>query len=120
MSSLGIHHDGKGALEDEPGTLAGLGMIYTYIPVEFENPTEADYRAFKEALAKDPDANVHVHCIYNARVSAFFYRYAIEERGGDRDEAFARMDSIWRPGGVWAKSVQDLPSRSPRIGGSAP
>ena len=57
-----------------------------------------------------------VHCIYNARVSAFFYRYASEGRGGDQAAALALMDSIWRPGGVWADFIgkpadSNLPNR---------
>ena len=109
-------HDNKGALKDEPGTVAGLGMTYIYIPVDFDTPTEDNYTAFCDQLAKDPDQPLHVHCIYNARVSAFFYRYALEGRGGEVGKAFALMDGIWRPGGVWAEFIgksQDagLPNR---------
>lgn len=100
--NLGPHWN-KGALDDEPGTLAALGLGYTYIPVDFENPTEADYAAFADTLAEHEEAVLHVHCIYNARVSAFFYRRAKEL--GDAEEAFARMDGIWRPGGVWADFI---------------
>lgn len=99
-------HSNKGALEDEPGTVAALGMDYIYIPVDFDAPTEADYAAFCEALEAE-DSPTHVHCIYNARVSAFFYRYAKEGRGGDASHAFDVMDGIWRPGGVWAAFIGD-------------
>ncbi|WP_298295658.1 protein tyrosine phosphatase family protein [uncultured Litoreibacter sp.] len=98
-------HSNKGALDDEAGTLAELGMRYTYIPVDFEAPTSQDFDAFCAAMDRLRDAPVHVHCIYNARVSAFFYRYAKEGLGGEVDQAFARMDSIWRPGGVWARFI---------------
>lgn len=97
-------HSNKGALADEAGTLAGLGMRYVYIPVDFEAPTEDDFVAFCAAMKEVIDRPVHVHCIYNARVSAFFYRYALAGFG-DVGEAFARMDSIWRPGGVWAEFI---------------
>ena len=97
-------HSNKGALVDEPGTVAELGMTYTYIPVDFEAPTEADFDAFCDAIESSTE-RTHVHCIYNARVAAFFYRYAIAGRGGDIDAAFAQMDGIWRPGGVWAAFI---------------
>jgi protein tyrosine phosphatase (PTP) superfamily phosphohydrolase (DUF442 family) len=97
-------HTNKGALKDEPGTVAGLGMEYTYIPVDFDAPTLANFDAFCQAIEAD-NRRTHVHCIYNARVSAFFYRYAAEGRGGDAAEAFAQMDGIWRPGGVWADFI---------------
>lgn len=98
-------YSNKGALNDEPGTVAHLGMGYVYIPVDFDAPTETDFKTFCEAMVEEPDALVHVHCIYNARVSAFFYRYAREGRGGNTSDAFALMDGIWRPGGVWADFI---------------
>lgn len=103
--NLGIHHEGKGALDDEPGTVANLGMAYIYIPVDFENPTDADYEAFKEALAAHSNAQIHVHCIYNARVSAFFYRYAVDGLGTSVETAAENMESIWRPGSDWADFI---------------
>ena len=103
-------------LPDEPGTVAELGMGYTYIPVDFENPTDADFEAFCTAYQSFKGEKVHVHCIYNARVSAFFYRYTTDVLGGSTDLAFSLMDGIWRPGGVWATFIGDggsveLPNR---------
>ncbi|WP_170466504.1 protein tyrosine phosphatase family protein [Ruegeria arenilitoris] len=94
-------HDNKGALADEPGTVAAAGMTYHYIPVDFEKPTENDYSAFVKTLDSLGDTPVHVHCIYNARVSAFMLRRA-RDGSGDVAAAEALMDGIWRPGGVWA------------------
>lgn len=94
-------HDNKGALEDEAGSVAKAGMTYRYIPVDFDNPTEADYAAFTQAMAECAATRTHVHCIYNARVSAFMLRYA-RDGHGDVTKAEALMDGIWRPGGVWA------------------
>ena len=102
--NLGPHHN-EGALADEAGTLKVLGMEYIYIPVEFEAPTDEDFAKFCDALDSLPNANVHVHCIYNARVSAFFYRYAKTGRGIPETDAFALMDGIWRPGHDWAQFV---------------
>lgn len=99
--NLGPHHN-RGALEDEPGTVAALGMEYIHIPVEFEQPTEQDFTAFCAAIESLPGAQIHVHCIYNARVTAFVYRYAKSGRGVPVEAAFALMDSIWRPGDDWA------------------
>jgi protein tyrosine phosphatase (PTP) superfamily phosphohydrolase (DUF442 family) len=98
-------HSNKGALPDEAGSVAKLGMRYVYIPVDFENPTEADFSAFCAALEAAKDQTIHVHCIYNARVTAFFYRYAQTEKSLPEADAFALMDGIWRPGGVWAKFI---------------
>ncbi|MEM7598528.1 MAG: protein tyrosine phosphatase family protein [Pseudomonadota bacterium] len=95
-------HDNDGALEDEPGTVAALGMVYDYIPVDFEAPTDADFEAFRTVLDAHPDEMIHVHCIYNARVSAFFYRLAAAGGGLGASKAASILDSIWRPGDDWA------------------
>jgi protein tyrosine phosphatase (PTP) superfamily phosphohydrolase (DUF442 family) len=113
--NLGIH-ESEDALPDEAGSVAALGMQYIHIPVDFENPTDQDFNTFCEALLNLPDQRIHVHCIYNARVSAFVYRYARTGRGMAEADALALMDSIWRPGGHWAefignKAAKDLPNR---------
>ena len=100
-------HDNKGALGDEAASVAALGMTYIYIPVDFANPTDADFAQFCSALERLEGHTIHVHCIYNARVTAFFYRYAKSGRGGSKDDAFAMMDGIWRPGHDWAAFIGD-------------
>jgi len=77
----------------------------TYIPVDFDNPTDADYLEFCDAMNRVENDRVHVHCIYNARVPAFFFRYAKSEQEFSETETFTLMDSVWRPGGVWAKFI---------------
>jgi hypothetical protein len=49
---------------------------------------------------------VHVHCIANARVSAFFYRYRRDVLGMDDARARAEMEAVWRPKGVWVDFVE--------------
>ena len=102
--NLGPHHN-KGALKDEAGTVQSLGMEYIYIPVEFNSPTDADFNAFCEVMEKLNGKKMHVHCIYNARVTAFFYRYAKTGRGMSEQDAFEMMDGIWRPGDDWARFI---------------
>lgn len=100
-------HSHERALPDEAGTVAALGMVYTHIPVEFDAPTDADFAKFCHAMAAVGPAKVHVHCIVNARVSAFLYRYRRDVRGMDEAAARAAMEAIWRPGGVWAAFIGD-------------
>ena len=100
--NLGPHWN-KGALDDEPASVEALGVRYIYIPVDFDAPTRDDFDRFCAAMRATDGERLHVHCIYNARVSAFFYLYAKE--AGDADVAFTRMDGIWRPGGVWATLI---------------
>lgn len=102
--NLGPHHN-KGALPDEKASVEALGMVYIYIPVEFEDPTDADFAQFCDALEGLQTTRIHVHCIYNARVTAFFFRYAKVGRGLPEADALALMDGIWRPGDDWAKFI---------------
>lgn len=112
-------HTHERALPDEAASVAALGMVYTHIPVEFAAPTEADFARFCTAVASVGDAKLHVHCIINARVSAFLYRYRRDVLAMDEAQARAAMEAIWQPGGVWAAFIGDddaiaLPHRPPR------
>ena len=102
LDELGVRHVVNLALDDSPGALTGeaellaaRGIRYTHIPVPFGAPEEAHFEAFREALATD-DGPVHVHCIMNWRVSAFFYRL---NRAEGMPEVAARglMVSHWSP-----------------------
>lgn len=104
--NLGLHTHER-ALADEAASVAALGMNYVHIPVEFDAPTEANYQRFRAAMAEAGNASVHVHCIVNARVTAFLYRYQTEVLGAPEAEARAMLESVWRPGGVWASFIGD-------------
>lgn len=110
--NLGLGHS-EGALLSEPDVVADLGMTYIHIPVDFEAPTDQNFADFVSALDRHQGAHIHVHCIYNARVSAFFYRYAKTGADLSEDAAFAIMDSIWRPGDDWAAFI-DMPEAKGR------
>lgn len=69
--NLGLHTH-KRALADEAGTVAALGMCYIHIPVAFDAPREEDFNRFLAALEVAQGVPLYVHCILNARVSAFF------------------------------------------------
>ncbi len=104
--NLGLHTHER-ALKDEGATVVGLGMEYVHMPVDFERPTEDDFARFCEEMGRVAEQPVHVHCILNARVSAFFYRYRRDVLGEDDAAALAEMESVWRPGGVWARFIGD-------------
>jgi protein tyrosine phosphatase (PTP) superfamily phosphohydrolase (DUF442 family) len=112
-------HSHERALPDEAASVAALGMVYTHIPVAFDAPTEEDFTRFCAAMEAIGDAKLHVHCIVNARVSAFLYRYRRDVLDMDEPSARAEMETVWQPGGVWAAFIGDhaavgLPHRPPR------
>jgi len=107
--NLGLH-DHEQALPDEAASVAALGMTYIHLPVVMEHPTESDFTRFAETMAALEGETVHVHCIANMRVSAFLYRWRREVLGLDEGAARAAMETIWKPGGVWAAFIGDTAS----------
>lgn len=103
LAAIGVRHVINLAMPDHPDALSGdraamaaAGLRYTHVPVPFEAPGEEHYRAFREALETDAGP-VHVHCIANWRVSAFFYRYHRDSCGMPEPEARALMERQWSP-----------------------
>lgn len=103
LKEAGVRHIVNLALADSPGALAGEeaivaaeGLRYTHIPVPFGAPDESHFADFREALEADGEP-VHVHCIMNWRVSAFFYRWNRDHRGMPETEARALMAAQWQP-----------------------
>lgn len=103
--NLGLHTHEK-ALPDEAASVTRLGMEYIHIPVDFQNPTEQDFQQFCAVMARLTDVPVHVHCIANARVSAFIYRYRRDVLGVDEAKARAEMEAVWQPRDVWVDFVE--------------
>ena len=102
LAALGTTHvinlalpDHPEALADEGAKVMAAGMDYTHIPVPFDAPDDAHYQAFCRAMGKRAGA-VHVHCIMNWRVSAFFYRLN-RAAGMGKTEARALMHIQWAP-----------------------
>jgi uncharacterized protein (TIGR01244 family) len=102
LRAIGVRHVINLALDDHPEALPGeadrfaeLGIGYTHIPVPFDAPAAEHFNAFEAALdaAEGP---VHVHCIMNWRVSAFFYRRH-RAAGMDEEAASKLMQQQWDP-----------------------
>jgi protein tyrosine phosphatase (PTP) superfamily phosphohydrolase (DUF442 family) len=110
--NLGLHSHEK-ALPDEAASVSRLGMTYIHIPVDFQNPTDADFAQFCSAMEQSKEVAVHVHCIANYRVSAFFLplppRRARRERGAGARRYGASLASRGRMGGVCRALVFTTP-----------
>ena len=101
------------ALKDEGAKLAAAGIGYTHIPVPFDAPDDSHFEAFRATLDEIGDAPVHVHCIMNWRVSAFYYRLNRDFCGMDEAQARALMQQQWTPdksddprAQVWAEFIR--------------
>ena len=75
--------------------MAAEGIGYSHIPVPFDAPRREHVAELARVLA-DTKGPVHVHCIMNWRVTAFFYLLDLENGVPER-EARARMATVWDP-----------------------
>lgn len=102
LAAIGVRHVVNLALADHPEALPGeeaafaaQGIGYTHIPVPFDAPTKEHVVALRKTL-DEVDGPVHVHCIMNWRVTAFFYLLD-REAGVPEEVALARMTAVWNP-----------------------
>lgn len=85
------------AVAGEREIIEAQGCSYVYIPVDFSQPTVADFDRFAAALDELGERKLHLHCAANYRVSAFYALYA-RQRGlwGDM-EAEQFVAGLWNP-----------------------
>jgi uncharacterized protein (TIGR01244 family) len=102
LAAIGVRHVINLALDSHPEALAGeaellaaQGIAYTHVPVPFDAPDRSHLEAMRAALAT-AERPVHVHCIMNYRVTAFFYLLD-REAGMPEADARAQMAKVWNP-----------------------
>ena len=74
---------------------------YIHIPVDFENPTESDFKKFVLNIKKYKDERIWVHCVANMRVSAFTYKYRRDILKFPHKDIISDLETIWIPNKVW-------------------
>ena len=83
------------ALPEEPELLAGLGMDYIHIPIDWDAPKPEHFTAFCSAMEEVGNKKVLVHCAANYRVSAMVSCYGMSHLGWSEAEADALVSKIW-------------------------
>ncbi len=95
-------------LPNEAGLLGDKGLDYVHIPVDFDRPTRDDLTRFFEAMDANQGKKCFVHCIANARVSAFVLLYRVLRQGVPLDAARATMTDVWTPNAAWQSFIDDM------------
>lgn len=85
------------AIAEEGSVVTGLGMSYIHIPVDFSAPTVDDLKTFIGTMEALKGKKVWVHCVVNARVSAFMYLYLKHVRRLDEAAARSPVLERWEP-----------------------
>ena len=95
------------ALAHEGSIVAGLGMSYVHIPVDFKAPASTDFHAFCRVMAAFDNRRVFVHCAANMRVSAFVFLYRVLHQRVSINDAEHDLHAIWQPDEVWKHFIQN-------------
>ncbi len=91
----------QGAIATEGKLVAENGVAYVNIPVDWRNPTYADFALFSGVLNQSGDRQVLVHCQVNKRASMFTFRYQVVHEQVPVDEAFEFVTRVWVPEDQW-------------------
>lgn len=104
------------AVADERDIVEGQGLEYHYIPVDFGNPTQADFSLFRRVMENAGEKKILIHCAANYRVSAFYSLYAMQYGDWSWEDAQSHIASIWDPVDypVWKRFIDELKSQSSR------
>lgn len=97
----------KYSLPDEAASVAGLGLTYHHIPVQFDNPQLQELEDFLGLMKRHRDEKILVHCAANYRASCFTGLYLLATRQLDRDDMDDFIANIWQPDPVWQQFVED-------------
>jgi len=105
--------DHDNAIANEGSIVTSLGMTYIHIPVPFDAPTDdqlATFSGYMDALERK---KVWVHCIVNARVSAFLFCYLQKNRGLSAQQAATPLLEQWLPqmDNVWKDFISKAPAQ---------
>lgn len=95
------------AIPDEGSIVTALGMSYWHLPVKFDAPTLEELQLFCATLEAWRGKRVWVHCVVNARVSAFVYQYLRHVRGVATADARSPILDKWEPkmDAVWKQFI---------------
>lgn len=96
------------AIANEGSIVTGLAMSYFHIPVEFDAPQLSDLQLFCGVMQALQGRKVWVHCVVNARVSAFLYLYLKHQQGLPEAQARSQLLDKWQPrmDSVWQQFLQ--------------
>lgn len=89
--------DSDHAIPEEGSLVTALGMRHVHIPVQFDAPTMADLKAFVGIVDGLAGSRIWVHCVVNARVSAFVYLYLKHVRGLAEAQCRTPLLDRWQP-----------------------
>jgi NTP pyrophosphohydrolases containing a Zn-finger, probably nucleic-acid-binding len=97
--------DSPGALDDEAGLVAALGLRYHAVPVVWQAPTDADFDRFCALMRGEAGHRVFVHCVANKRAAVFVFLHRLLHEGVAESVARDDLEAVWQPDAVWSAFI---------------
>lgn len=91
----------RGSIATEAGLVAGSGITYVNIPVDWQAPKLADFELFSGVMDQAGGRKVLVHCQMNMRASMFTFLYRVVHDTVPPAEAYRYVSQVWIPKDQW-------------------
>lgn len=89
------------AVPGEADIVRRQGLQFVNIPIEFGEPTDADFEQFAAAMTRFQDRKVLVHCQVNMRASTMTFLYRVIKAHEPPEQAYQAVARVWSPRGPW-------------------
>ena len=93
------------AVPEEGEIVRKQGIEFVNIPINFGNPTGADFDEFVKVMRKFRDRKVLVHCQVNMRASTMTFLYRVTVGNEKADLAYDSVARVWSPEGPWKQLI---------------
>ena len=94
------------AVRDEHAIVAGQGLAFVNIPIDFGRPSEQDYELFAAVMRGLAKRKVLVHCQINLRASSLTFLYRVIVLREDPERASESVSRVWKPDDVWRRYIE--------------
>jgi protein tyrosine phosphatase (PTP) superfamily phosphohydrolase (DUF442 family) len=91
------------AVADEGEIVRRQGLEFIDIPIQFGQPTDADFEQFAEAMSRLQGQKVLVHCQVNMRASTMTFLYRVIKAHEAPEQAYQSVARVWSPEGPWKR-----------------
>jgi protein tyrosine phosphatase (PTP) superfamily phosphohydrolase (DUF442 family) len=89
------------AVPGEDNIVRRQGLEFVNIPIQFGNPTAADFESFVAAMDRLRGRKVLVHCQANLRASSMTFLYRVIVGRENPEQAYQAVARVWSPEGPW-------------------
>lgn len=94
--------------EGQAQQLAGRGIKWVNIPVEWQQPTLEDFDEFTAAMQASAGEKVFVQCQANYRASTMTYLYRVKVEGVAEPVARKDLEAAWQPNDTWRAFIRTV------------